>query len=109
MAGVMFFLGLPLVTYVSLLLLPPGRPALIGIAVAAGVVALVVPRLIPEDGTGFGQMALWLYGGAVALAALAQGLRVMRLPGGGAPPYGMIAVLCLLGAAVPLAMVLGIF
>lgn len=109
MAAAVVFLGLPLVTYVSLLFLPAGRPALIGIAAAAAAVALILPRVAPEDGTGFGTMALWLYGGAVALAALAQGLRVMRLPGGATPPYPLVATLCLLGAAVPLAMVLGIF
>ena len=109
MAAAMFFMVLPLVTYVSLLFLPAGRPALIGVAVAAVAVALILPRVAPEDGSGFGTLALWLYGGAVALAALAQGLRVMRLPGGAAPPYPLVAVLCLLGAAIPLAMVTGIF
>jgi hypothetical protein len=109
MTAAMVFLVLPLATYVSLLVLPPGRPALIGIAVAAVAVALILPRGAPEDGSGFGSLALWLYGGAVALAAVAQGLRVLRLPGGAAPPYPLVAVLCLLGAAIPLALVLGIF
>ncbi|HMO07516.1 MAG TPA: hypothetical protein PKD10_07685 [Paracoccaceae bacterium] len=109
MAALVFFLILPVVTYLSLLFLPAGRPALIGIAVAAGAMALILPQVAPEDGSGFGEMLLWLYGGAVALAALAQGLRVTRLPGGGAPPYPLVAALCLLGAAVPAALILGIF
>ena len=70
------------------------------------LVALVVPRLAPDDGTGFGRTILWIFGGAVALAALAQGLRVVA---GGRVSYPLIAGLCVAGAMVPLAMLLGVF
>jgi hypothetical protein len=45
-------LALPLVTCVSLALLPPGRAAAIGIAVAAAVVAAVSRRAGGETGAG---------------------------------------------------------
>ncbi len=106
MAIAIAFLLLPLVTFVSLVTLPPGRPALIGLAVAAVMVALVVPRAAPDDGTGFGRTILWIFGGAVALAALAQGLRVAAA---GRVSYPLIAGLCVAGAMVPLAMLLGVF
>jgi hypothetical protein len=109
MGPVIIFLGVPLLIFLALVVLPPGWPALAGVGAAAVAVALGVPRLLPEDGAGFGTMLLWLYGGAVALAALAQGLRLLRRRGGAAASYPLIAGLCLLGAVVPLAMILGVF
>lgn len=108
MAPLIFFLALPIVTFVSLAMLPPGRPALIGIAVAALVVAVVGPRIMPEDGSGFGNLFLWVFGGAIAMAALAQGLRLLRGPDGAVAPYPVLAGLVFLGAALPAALFLGL-
>lgn len=108
MAPLIFFLALPLVTFVSLAMLPPGRPALMGIAVAGLVVLVAGPRILPEDGSGFGALFLWVFGGAVAMAALAQGLRLLRGPDGPVAPYPVVAGLVFLGAALPAALFLGL-
>ena len=94
------FLLLPVVTFVALAMLPRGRPALVGIVVAALTVASLGPVVLPEDGSGFGSLLLWVFGGAVALAALVQALRLLRLPGEGGLPYRLLAVLLVLFAAV---------
>lgn len=109
MAVAILFAVLPLVTYVSLAVLPPGRPALIGIAVAALVVIALAPRVAPEDGSGFGTLVLWIYGGAVAMAALAQGLRLLRGPDGPVAPYPVVVGLVFLGVTVPAAFLMGLF
>jgi hypothetical protein len=61
-------LGLPLAVFASLALLPPGRQALLGLAVAA-VLAAGFRWSSGEAGLAF------LAGAGVAMAALAQGLR----------------------------------
>jgi hypothetical protein len=105
MAMAIAFLALPLITFVSLALLPAGRSALIGIGVAALVVGLAVPRIAPDDGTGFGHLILWIFGGSVALAALAQAVRQVTT---GQVSYPLVAGLCLLGATVPFLLMLGV-
>jgi hypothetical protein len=89
--------GLPLVAFVSLAMLPPGRPAAIGVAVAAAAVALVVRSMGGEGAAAVG----WLWGGAVALAGLAQGLRWAAVALGRPVPYGLIIALCVAGVMVP--------
>jgi hypothetical protein len=108
MAPLILFLALPIVTFVSLAMLPPGRPALMGIAVAALVVAGLGPQIMPEDGSGFGNLFLWVFGGAIAMAALAQGLRLLRGPDGAVAPYPVVAGLVFLGVALPAALFLGL-
>lgn len=75
-AAAFLVLGLPLAVFASLALLPPGRPAFWGIAVAAGL-ALAF-RLV------FGDPVLSALAGAgIALAGIAQLLRALlgaRLP-----------------------------
>lgn len=61
-------LGLPLAVFLSLALLPPGRQALWGLAVAAVLAAGF------RAATGHAGLAL-LAGAGVALAALAQAIR----------------------------------
>jgi hypothetical protein len=108
MAAALFVLALPLVTFVSLALLPAGRPALIGIVVAILAVLLIGPRVAPEDGSGFGSLFLWIFGGAIAMAALAQGLRLLGGAEGGIAPYPVVVGLVFLGAALPVALLLGL-
>lgn len=92
---------LPLVVFGSLALLPPGRPAVWGLAVAAllaaGVRALTGDAVLPM-----------LAGAGIALAALAQGARAAlgpRLPQRfylallPALPLGALAVFLLLTGA----------
>lgn len=108
MAWPIVFLASPVLVFVSLALLPRGRPAFLGIVGAALGVGLLGPGIAPEDGTGFGTLLLWVFGGAVALAALAQVLRLLRAPGGEAPPYPLRAAFVFLGAALPAALYLGL-
>jgi hypothetical protein len=96
-------LALPLVTCVSLALLPPGRAAAIGIAVAAAVVAAVSRRAAGETGAGIA----WIRGGAVALAALAQGLRWGAMTMGRQQSYPLVFALCGAGAVVPVLIMIG--
>lgn len=100
------FLGVPLLLLIGLALLPAGRVALAGVAIAAVAVAVLVPLALPEDGTGFGRLALWLYGGAVGLAGAIQ---VVRLSQAGRLPYGLLAGLAVVVAAVVAARLLGLF
>mgnify|MGYP005856469679 CR=1 FL=1 len=96
-------IALPFVTYVSLALLPPGRAALIGIAVAVAVVAEVSRRAGGETGAGIA----WIWGGAVALAGLAQGLRWGAGALGWPLSYPLVLALCGAGAVVPVIIIIG--
>jgi hypothetical protein len=98
-------LGLPVVAYVSLVLLPKGRPAAIGIAAAAIAVGLVL-RLAGDGGGASGLVGLF-WGGAVALAALAQGLRWAADAMGWPVSYPVIAGLVGAGALVPVLLLAG--
>lgn len=72
----LLLLGLPLVVFASLALLPGGRPAVWGLAAAAVLAAVV--RAASGD-----SVLPMLAGVGIALAAIAQGLRAMlgpRLP-----------------------------
>ncbi|MFN3971136.1 MAG: hypothetical protein ACK4L4_07165 [Gemmobacter sp.] len=104
----LMLLGVPLVIYGSLVLLPQGRPALIGLVAAALAVGLLGPRVMPEDGAGFRPLVLLLFGAPVAMAALAQGLRLLRGPDGVGPPYRLTVVAIFLCTAVPVAFYLGL-
>jgi hypothetical protein len=106
MGPVLVFLAGPLVLIGGLSLLPAGRVALVGLALAAVAVIVLVPLALPEDGTGFGRLALWLYGGAVGLAAVLQFARM--LPAGGVP-WGLVAGLAVAVALVAAARLLGLF
>ncbi|QYK40817.1 MAG: hypothetical protein KF887_15625 [Paracoccaceae bacterium] len=108
MAAVVVFLVLPVVTFLSLVMLPAGRPALVGVGVAALAVAILAPLVAPEDGAGFGTLLRWLFGGAVALGGFVQALRLVRLPGGAVVPYPLVVTLCLLGAVITTAVYLGL-
>lgn len=63
-------LGLPFAVFVSLALLPPGRQAVLGMAVAAVLAALF------RAATGDGALAL-LAGAGIALALVAHGVRAL--------------------------------
>jgi hypothetical protein len=83
-------IGVPLVVYVSLCLLPMGKPAAIGIAVAllaAGLVQRVADDPLPQT------LATLVIGG-VAVAALVQGVRAAigeRLPPFAYPAMAVVA------------------
>jgi len=109
MSTLFAYLALPVIAFVVLAMLPRGRVAAIGIAVAALAVVLLWPLVLPEDGSGYGTLMQWVFGGAVAAAALAQALRLVRLPGGGALPYPVVVGLVLLGAALIAGNILGVF
>jgi hypothetical protein len=105
MSTLFAYLGLPVIAFAVLATLPRGRPAFIGIVVAALAVALLGPVVLPEDGSGYASLLLWVFGGAIAAAGLAQGLRLLPLP----LPYGLVVLLVLLVAAAFAAWRLGVF
>ncbi len=99
-------LGLPVIVFVVLVLLPRGRVAAIGIGVAALALVVLGPVVLPEDGSGFGTLLLWVFGGAVAAAALAQGLRLLGMK---AVPYPVVVGLVMVVGALICARTLGMF
>jgi hypothetical protein len=84
-------LGLPLVIYLSLAVLPKGKPAILGLAVAG---AMIMAAYVAAP--GLGNLRILALGG-VGLAALAQTLRWLAGPRLAAAHY-----IALLGA-LPLA------
>lgn len=83
---ILLLLGVPLAVYVSLCLLPRGKPAAIGIAVAllaAGIVLQMTADPLP-------QVLATLAIGGVAVAALVQGVRAAM--GDRLPPYAYPAM-----------------
>ncbi len=100
MMALVVFAALPLAAFVSLAALPAGRPAFVGLAVAAGALGLgmAVGR---DSAEGMGLLVWQVWWGAVALAGLAQGLRWLAARLGLRVPYAAIAGLCLAGVALP--------
>lgn len=82
----LILLAVPLTVYVSLCLLPAGRPAAIGIAVAA-LVAGIAMRTASDAGV---QTLAMLALGGVAVAAFVQGIRAALGPR--LPPYAYPAM-----------------
>lgn len=98
----------PIVVYVSLVCLPRGRPALIGIAAAAALLAVLWLAVIRGQNDAFLAALVAIVAGAVAVAALAQGLRTALGPGSPRWLYPAIAVLAVFGAGVPALATLGL-
>lgn len=74
------FFVLPVAVYLSLILLPRGRPAALGVG-AAALVLIALTLSAPSDEEGEFRIILAVIAGiAVALAALAQALRAWVLP-----------------------------
>jgi hypothetical protein len=107
MTGFLLLIALPVAVSASLALLPAGRPAVIGLSVAAAALAPVLRsagggRGGPPGAVGVGAVR----GGAVGLAARAQGLR----SGAAAPgwPVGDPPIAGLVGAGAVIALFLPI-
>lgn len=96
----LIFLGFPLAIYLSLCLLPKGREGL-GIGLAAAALALVWVTNDPATDGGFARLMVQIGAAAVALAALAQGLR-RAIPAGAA---GWIWPALMAGLAVSAVMI----
>lgn len=90
--------GMPLVVFGSLALLPPGRPAVWGLAVAALLAAAL--RALSGDA-----VLPMLAGVGIALAAVAQGLRAALGP---RLPHRMYLALLPALALAPLALFLAL-
>ncbi|MCX7644902.1 MAG: hypothetical protein N2Z62_06350 [Rhodobacteraceae bacterium] len=67
---------LPLVVFVALALLPRGRPAALGLGIAAVVLAGFWATTGEGEGGDLGRVALTMAAAGVVMAALAQGLRL---------------------------------
>lgn len=101
------FIGVPIVTYLVLACLPRGRSALIGCLIAMALAALVwVSQIGSEDSYLVALIALVI--SAIALAGLAQILRMAN--GLGRPPwvYPVIVVVAMLTAGIPALNIMGV-
>jgi hypothetical protein len=87
---VLIFVILPFVIFLSLALLPRGRPAALGL----GVALLALAGLWATTGNGedgdFARVSLTMAAAGVVMAAIAQGLRLALPPGAPAYQYGAV-------------------
>lgn len=94
------FIGVPTATYLVLAFLPQGRPALIGIVIAAAIaVGLWVMQM--SSAGSFMVALIMLTISAIALAGLVQVLRVALGPARPGWVYPLIVALALLAAGIP--------
>ena len=101
------FIGLPFATYLILVSLRRGRPAVLGIFGATVVTGLFfVTQTGAED--GFSTALAMLVFSAIALAALVQVLRLMIGPARPRWVYPAIVILGFLGAGIPMIKMLGV-
>lgn len=104
----LIFIALPVAIYLSLALLPRGRPAAMGIVVAALFALALWTLSDPASDEGFGRVIAAVAASGIGLAALVQGLRALLGPGQPvwlypamvtlALPLALGALLVLLGA-----------
>ncbi|MFN3935990.1 MAG: hypothetical protein ACK4KW_00290 [Gemmobacter sp.] len=103
-AALLLLVGVPIAAYLSLVTLDQGRPAQLGIVLAA--VIATAAYLLSGEGT-FVRLVAILTGGAVALAALVQLLRSFLPAERGAWVYPALVVLALAGAVLPALRLIG--
>lgn len=96
------FIGLPVISYLGLASLPRGRPALIGIAVAALVIAVVWVMLTAGGGDSFMIALMRFLFSATSLAALVQVLRHVIGPDRPRWVYPTLVVIALFAAGIPM-------
>ena len=101
------FIGIPVATYLVLVCLPHGRPALIGCLVAMALAALFwVSQMGSDDSYLVALIALVI--SAIALGGLVQILRLVIGLGRPQWVYPVIVVLAMLAAGIPTLNVLGV-
>lgn len=102
------FIGLPVVSYLALASLPHGRPALIGIAIAALVIAVLWVVLGIGSSDSYMVALIGFLFSAATLAAIVQVIR--HILGVGRPVwvYPTIVIAALLAAGIPMLTVLGV-
>lgn len=96
---ILVFVILPLVVFLSLALLPRGRPAALGLGVA--LLALAGLRATAGEGEDgeFARVAQTMTGAGIVMAALAQGLRLALPPGAPGHHYGAVMAAVVVAAA----------
>lgn len=102
------FIGLPVVTYLALASLPRGRPALIGIAIAALVIAVLWITLGIGSSDSYMVALIGFLFSAAILAAIVQVIRHIIGVGRAAWVYPTVVIVALLAAGIPMINVLGI-
>jgi hypothetical protein len=92
-------IGVALAVYVSLATLQPGAPVKIGLPVSLAVLTMA---WFGTDAQSMERVLVMFAGGAVALAALVQGLRGLLPEKRAGWAYPVMVVLAPLGLALPL-------
>lgn len=102
------FIGLPVASYLALASLPPGRPALIGLAIAGLLFGVLWVMLGIGSSDSYMVALIGFLFSAVALAAIVQVIR--HIIGVGRPRwvYPAIVIVALLAAGIPMLTVLGV-
>ncbi len=104
----LIFIALPVMAYLALACLPRGRPALIGIAIAALVIAVLWVTLGIGSSDSYMIALIGFMFSAATLAAIVQVIR--HIIGVGRPRwvYPTIVIIALLAAGLPMINVLGV-
>ncbi|MDZ4134218.1 MAG: hypothetical protein U1D06_01310 [Paracoccaceae bacterium] len=103
----LFLIGIPLVCFLSLAMLPRGRMAFVGIATAAAALA-VVWLTSARGGDAYLVVLCGLVAAAIGLAMVTQALRLALPPDRPGWFYPSIVVVALLGAGVPMLLKIGV-
>lgn len=102
------FIGLPILCYLALAALPRGRPAFIGIAIAALVIAVLWVTLGIGSNDSYMTALIGFLFSAASLAAIVQVIRHIMGVGRPAWVYPTLVVVALLAAGIPMMTVLGV-
>lgn len=105
---VLAFIGLPVLAYLALACLPRGRPALIGLASAALVIAVLWVTLGLGSSDSYMTALIGFLFSAATLAAIVQVIRQIIGVGRPAWVYPTIVIIALLAAGIPMMTVLGV-
>lgn len=102
------FIGIPVAAYLALAALPRGRPALIGIPLAAVLFAVLWVTMASGNSDSYLVALIGFLFSAATLAAIVQILR--HVIGTGRPGwvYPALVLVALLAAGIPMMSVLGV-
>lgn len=102
------FIGLPVIAFLALASLPRGRPAMIGIAIAAIVIAVLWVTLGLGSSDSYMIALIGFLFSAATLAAIVQVIRHLLGPQRPRWVYPLVVVAALLAAGIPMVRVLGV-
>lgn len=102
------FIGLPIASYLGLASLPRGRPAMVGIAIAALIIGVLWVTLGVGSNDSYMIALIGFLFSAATLAAIVQVIRHLLRPQRPRWIYPLVVVGALLTAGIPMIKVLGV-